>query len=190
MNRNFARVVSLFLVCSFVFSVCLPLSAGNCGLNNQINAVYSDLTTAADIVANGQIYIEIQNARPYLSHAQRLLKKHRISRFFDHKLDRVIDKAKTNILWNDRSDALGYINSAIRMVRAGAGSVCSGQSNGKNTVVNSVNGSGAGAGALIAAPIAIGIGAVLVNIFRNFGWGGFGTRIRMPGIPGSVVTVR
>ncbi len=186
MKRNFSRVLCLMLISSFILS-CFPAAeAGYCH-NNLINAIYSDLNSACNIVGSGYAYTELQNARPYLSHAQRLLNQNGVSRCFDHRLHRVIDKAKMEILWNNRQDALDRIHTAIRMIeRVNTG-------NAGNQNHNSSFGRTA-AGALIATPVAIGLGAVIARIFRGFNWGrvsgGTPTRINRPNLPGSIITVQ
>lgn len=164
--------------------------AGYYSQSDLVNGIYSDLNAACNIVASGRAYTEIQNARPYLSHAQRLLKKQGVSHCFERRLDRVIDSAKMEILWNNRHEALDSINRAMRIVEKSNNNSCSqnhhshhnGHSHGRTA-----------AGALIAAPVAMGIGAVLVRIFRGFNWGqvsGTPTRVNMPNLPGSVIMVR
>ncbi len=186
MKRNFSKVICLMLISSFIFSFFPAAEAGYCH-NNLINAIYSDLNSASNIVCNGYAYTELQNARAYLSHAQRLLSKNGVSNCFDHRLNRVIDKAKMEILWNNRQDAQDRIHTAIRMVE----NVNTGNAGHQNH-----NGSfgRTAAGALIAAPVAISLGAVIARIFRGFNWGmvsgGTPTRINRPNLPGSIITVQ
>ncbi len=193
MKRNFSKVLCLVLICSFVFSSLPQLFAGYYSQNDLINAIYSDLNSACNIVASGRAYTEIQNARPYLKHAQRLLKKQGVSHCFDHRLDRVIDNAKMEILWNNRHEALQRINLAMRLVENCNANACS-QNNHYRTPHHRGHSAGrTAAGAVIAAPVAVGLGALLVNIFRNFNWGqvsGTSTRVRMPNIPSSIVPIR
>lgn len=193
MKRNFSKVLCLVLICSFVFSSLPQLFAGYYSQNDLINAIYSDLNSACNIVASGRAYTEIQNARPYLKHAQRLLKKQGVSHCFDHRLDRVIDNAKMEILWNNRHEALQRINLAMRLVENCNANACS-QNNHHRTPHHRGHSAGrTAAGAVIAAPVAVGFGALLVNIFRNFNWGqvsGTSTRVRMPNIPSSIVPIR
>lgn len=193
MKRNFSKVLCLVLICSFVLSSLPQLFAGYYSQNDLINAIYSDLNSACNIVASGRAYTEIQNARPYLKHAQRLLKKQGVSHCFDHRLDRVIDNAKMEILWNNRHEALQRINLAMRLVENRNANTSS-QNNRHRAPYHRNHSAGrTAAGAVIAAPVAVGLGALLVNIFRNFNWGqvsGTQTRVRMPNIPTSVVPMR
>ncbi len=189
MKRNFSKVLCLVIICSFVFSSLPQAFAGYYSQNDLINAIYSDLNNACSIVAGGRAYTEIQNARPYLKHARRLLKKQGVSHCFDRRLDRVIDNAKMEILWNNRNEALERINLAMRLVENRTGNGCSQ----RNSYNNGRSNGRTAAGAIIAAPVAVGLGALLVNVFRNFNWGqvsGTSTRVRMPNIPGSVVPMR
>lgn len=185
MKRNFSKMLCLVLICSFIFS---SLPGAEAGYNNLVNAIYSDLNSASNIVCGGYAYTELQNARPYLSHAERLLNKNGVSACFDHRLRRVIDQAKMEILWNNRQDALDRINTAIRMVENGT------RGNNQSTNNHTSYRGRTAAGALIAAPVAIGIGAVLARFFRGFNWGqvsgGISTRINRPNLPGNIVVVR
>ncbi len=188
MKRNLSKVLCLVLICSFVFSSLPQLFAGYYSQNDLINGIYSDLNNACNIVASGRAYTEIQNARPYLKHAQRLLKKQGVAHCFDRRLDRVIDNAKMEILWNNRHEALERINLAMRLVENHSNSNCS-----QNSYNNGRSAGRTAAGAVIAAPVVVGFGALLVNIFRNFNWGqvsGTPTRVRMPNLPTSVVPMR
>ncbi len=177
MKYNFNQVISVMLLCSVFLTSFAPLSA-NCQNNsNLINGIYSNLSTACNIVAGSRIYTDLQNARYYLNQAQRLLKKNCVAHYFDRNLNRTIEKAKTQILWNDRSDALEYINRAMRIVENGAGKARQSHT-GNNASTSSFN------PAVVAVPAAIGLGALLARLF-----GGVSTRIPMPNIPGSVVRV-
>ncbi len=194
MKRNFSKVLCMLLACSFVLSSFTQAFAGHYSHNNLVNTIYSDLNSACNIVSGGQSYTEIQNARPYLKHAQRLLSKQGVSNCFDRKLDRVIDNAKMEILWNNRREALDSISHAIRLVERINSNACS-QNNGyqNNSYSNHSHRRSSAAGALIAAPVAVGLGAVLVNFFRGFNWGqvsGTPSRVAMPNLPGSVIRVR
>jgi hypothetical protein len=182
MKPNFCRVLSVLLVCSFVFSSFSPVFAGNYQSNCPMNKIYSSLHTAYNIVKGGMLYTDIQNARPYLSHAQRQLKNLNCSRHHGRKLNREIDRAKTEILWNNRQDALARISCAIRMVE---------NMHGQTSQAGHYNHNArSGAGILIAAPVAIGLGALLAGIFNGFNWGGMNSRVTPPNMPGSVVPVR
>ncbi len=195
MKPVFNRIVCVLLVCSFVFSFLPVASAGHYSHNDLVNAIYSDLNSACNIVASGRGYTETQNARPYLSHAQRLLKRHGGCNCFDSRLDRVIDNAKMEILWNNRHEALDRINIAIRMVENTCHRNCSanrGWSSRHNHTGSAIRRS-ATAGAIIATPVAVGLGAVLVRFFRGFNWGqvsGTPTRVPRPNLPGSIINVR
>jgi hypothetical protein len=74
------------------------------------------------------------------------------------------------------------------MVENLSGSNSSSQGGHYNGSSNSSN-SGTGA-AMIAAPVAIGIGAALVGLFRHFNWGYTRTRVSPPRLPATIVPVR
>ncbi|NCB40169.1 MAG: hypothetical protein EOM80_15520 [Erysipelotrichia bacterium] len=187
MKRNFSKVLCMLLVCSFIFSFLPQAMAGNYNHNSLVNGIYSDLSTACNIVSCGRVYYEIQNARPYLKHAQRLLKKNGVLRCFSNKLDREIDDAKMEILWNNRQNAINHINLAMRIVESANTNECSRSSQNTRTSYRR-----SATGALIAAPVAVGLGTILVRFFRGFNWGqvsGTSTRIGRPNLPGSIVPV-
>ncbi|MFZ5950011.1 MAG: hypothetical protein ACOYXC_04875 [Candidatus Rifleibacteriota bacterium] len=177
MKYSFYRVLSVVLVAAMTFSFSAPVFAGY-EQNNLINTIYSNLSTAHNIVAGSRIYTELQNARMYLSQAQRLLKKSGLVRCFDYRLMRCIDKAKTQILWNDRADALEHIAAAMHIVENGAGNICP-SSSGNHSSGNS------GLGLVVAAPVIFGLGALIANLF-----GGISTRIPMYNVPGSAIRVQ
>jgi len=186
MKRNSSRILSIVLLCSFVLSSFTQVFAY--GNDCSVNRIYTDLNTAYNIVNSGSFYTEIQNARPYISHAQKLLKRMPCSSHQTRKLDRVMDKAKTEILWNNKNDALNKIGCAMRMVENLSGGNSSNQGGHYYGNSNSSN-SGAGA-ALIAAPVAIGLGAILAGIFSGRNWGYIRTRVSPPRLPTSIVPVR
>lgn len=190
MKRNFSRVLCLLLACSFILSSFPQAMAGYYSQSDLVNGIYSDLNAACNIVASGRAYTEIQIARPYLKHAQRLLQKQGVSHCFERRLDRVIDNAKMEILWNNRQNALDNISMAMRIVENSNSNSCS-QNN--HSRYNNNSHRRTAAGALIAAPVAIGLGTVLARFFRGFNWGqvsGTPTRVNMPNIPGSVIIMR
>lgn len=175
------------LICSFVFSFSAELFAGGNVSSSHINSIYWNLSSACNIVSGSQIYTDLQNARYYLSQAQRLLRKNGTYKCFDHRLMRTIEKAKTQILWNDREDAVEYICRAMQIVENGAGSCPDNSNQGKsgNSYSSYSGNSGYSTGAMIAAPVVIGFGALLASWF-----GGFGNRIPMHNVPNSVIRVR
>lgn len=183
MKRKYSKVLSVILLCSFVFSCFTQVYAGE-GSCNAINRAYTDLNTAYNIVNSGSFYTEIQNARPFLSHAERLLKRNACSSFNVRKITRVIDKAKSEILWNNRNEALGHIGCAMRMVEGMGNS-----SNQGNQSYNNGHHTGSAVGAIIAAPVAIGLGALFAGLFSG-NWGYIRTRVSPPRLPTSVVPVR
>ncbi|MBU1106638.1 MAG: hypothetical protein KKB51_08240 [Candidatus Riflebacteria bacterium] len=184
MKRNYSKVLSVLLICSFVLTSFSQVFAGDNGYS-CLNQIYSDLNTAYNIVNGGNFYTETQNARPYLSHAQKLLKRQPCARHLARSLDREIDKAKTEILWNNKHDAIARISCAIQMVEN-----MNSRGTGSTQTNQHTNSSNSGAGSLIAAPVAIGLGAILVGIFKGFNWGYSRTRVTPPRLPTSVVPVR
>ncbi len=186
MKRNRSKVLSIILLCSFVFSSFAQVYAGegNCGVANR---VYTDLNNAYNIVNSGQFYTDIQNARPFISHAQRLLKRQACSGYNVRKIDRILDKAKTEILWNNRHEAMSHISCAMRMVE-GVSYGNSG-SQGSQSYNNGYRAGSTAAGAIIAAPVAIGLGALFAGLFSG-NWGYIRTRVSPPRLPTSVVPVR
>ncbi|HAE37388.1 MAG TPA: hypothetical protein DCG57_01980 [Candidatus Riflebacteria bacterium] len=186
MKRNYSKVLSIVLICSFVLSSFTQVFAY--GNDCSVNRIYNDLNNAYNIVNSGRLYTDIQNARPYISHAQKLLNRMPCSSHNTRKIDRVMDKAKTEILWNNKHDALNQIGCAMRMVENLSGSNSNSQGGHYNGSSNSSN-SGTGA-AMIAAPVAIGIGAALVGLFSHFNWGYTRTRVSPPRLPATIVPVR
>jgi len=151
-----------------------------------LSNIYSSLNTAYNIVNSGSFYTEIQNARPYLKHAEKLMKRQACSRNKTRKISRIIDKAKTEILWNNREEALAHIAHAMNLVENMGNCGCRGNS-------SYDNGHRAGtvaAGAIIAAPVAIGIGALFAGLFNGFNWGYIRTRVSPPRLPTTIVPVR
>jgi hypothetical protein len=189
MKRNFFRSLCIIMVAVFVLNSLTPAMAwwgdDNYSYSELVNGIYSHLCSARNIVANSMVYMDTQNARWHLKKADKLLNKRDIDRYFDRRLDRVIDKAKMEILWNNKYEALGHINHAMYIVEGGSYNVPMQKGGSANS---SASGS-ASTGAIVATAGAVGFGALLAGIFGGFNWGGFSTNIPMPNVPGSAVRV-
>lgn len=164
MKSIFRTICCFALIASLLFQAAPQVMAQSCDVYGVLNGAHAALEEARCAISCSNGYMTLQAATRHLDYAGRLVGNYSFTSCYPRlasELRRGIDKAKVQILWNDRGDALEIVHRLLRTVeRAQA-----------NPASHTGRSSSSGAGMLVAAPVAAGLGALLWGLFRGINWG-------------------
>lgn len=173
MKSLFRTVCSFILIASLLFQAAPQALAQSCDVHAVLNYAHAALEEARCAIACSTGYMSLQSATRSLDQARNIVGNDAFAgcyRRLASDLRRGIDKAKVQILWNDRGDALEIVLRLLRTVEQAQANPAAHARNNRSA-----------AGALIAAPVAAGFGALLWGFFRGWNWGqvstGIGTQL-------------
>ena len=159
MKRNI-RSLCCFLVVAMLLQV-LPVQADQpcCPVYEDVlNRIYAHLDEARGMLCNGCGFWNLQSA------TRRLARSHPFASRFPRLASEIhhgIDKARTQVMWNDASDALRAVYRTMGKIERALANP--GSNRGGDTSIST--------GALLAAPVAVGLGALLWGALRSWNWG-------------------
>ncbi|MBP7633102.1 hypothetical protein KBA41_02950 [Candidatus Ozemobacteraceae bacterium] len=173
MKSLFRTVCCFVLIASLLFQAAPQVLAQSCDVYAVLNGAHAALEEARCAIACSTGYASLQVATRYLDQARSIVGNYTFAGCYRHlasDLRRGIDKAKVQILWNDRGDALEIVVRLLRTVERAQANPSAHARNNRSA-----------AGALVAAPVAAGLGALLWGLFRGWNWGqvstGIGTQL-------------
>jgi len=168
----FRTVCCFILIVSLLFQAAPQATAQSCDVYSVLNGAHAALEEARCAIACSTGYMSLQSATGYLDQAKRIVGNYAFAGCYSYlasDLRRGIDKAKVQILWNDRGDALEIVHRLLRTIESAQAHPAAHNRNRSS------------AGALVAAPVVAGFGALLWGLFRGWNWGqvstGIGTQL-------------